>query len=163
MEILKKVDIITEREGGFGGRDPEVPGMYETWLLDPEKLDALLGLKEDEAAVCELSELSEKADSAGGPTYGINKVCVAGCLPLKAKVKGKRKVVIIHTGVFDEKNYATEVSLDERRSQTAYEQPSRFQVARVQKWLIENGYAEEFETPEQVEEVDEPVNEFVED
>lgn len=158
MEILKKADVIVQREGSFG-RDPTEPGMYETWMLNPDVLDSLIDMADDDAALVSTEELGSKGFTANGCAYGINKVCVAGCLPLKARAKGKKNVVIINTGEFDENNYSTDKSIVDRKSNTAYEQPSPYQIKRIQTWLTNNGYVDVAKNDESDDESsDEPSN-----
>lgn len=140
MEILDKSEVQTSREGGNFGRNPDTPGMYEEWMLTNEVLPVLLEMEDNKAATVTVEEMGSSGETSNGCAYGINKICVAGCLPLKAASFGKKKVKILKTDAFNPMNYATDEYIEEKGTKNAYEQPSRAQIARVEKKLEELGY-----------------------
>ena len=137
MEIVDKADVVTSRDGGNFGRNPLTPGMYEEWMLTEEVLPELLNMDEEQAAVVTVAEMGSSGETSNGCAYGINKLCVAGCMPLKASSFGKQKVKILKTGEYDPLNYATDEYIEEKGTKNAYEQPSKNQTARVLKKLEE--------------------------
>jgi len=112
-------------------------GMFEKWVCNREHLEKLLRLDNKNCYFVDIKELGSKAEKPTGCVYGLNKIFVAGHLPLKAEENGE-KIIIKHTGKFDEYLYATKIAIKKGlRGDTVtwYEQPSSHQIKRVQKWL----------------------------
>lgn len=145
MEIVDKSEVVTSRDGGNFGRNPNTPGMYEEWMLTDTVLPLLLEMEADKAATVTVEEMGSSGETSNGCAYGINKICVAGCLPLKAASFGKKKVKILKTEGYDPMNYATNEYIEEKGTQNAYEQPSTSQKNRVLKKLEEMGFEVEDE------------------
>ncbi len=117
-------------------------GIFEKWVCNREHLDKLLRLDNKSGYSVDIKELRSEAERPTGCVYGLNKIFVAGHLPLKADEKGE-KVIIKHTGKFDEDLYATKNTIKKGlrgETETSYEQPSSHQIKRVQRWLDNNGY-----------------------
>lgn len=129
MEILTIDDSFGRRKG-----------IFENWVCNREHLDKLLKLDSNNCCSVDIKEFGSKAERPTGCVYGLNKIFVAGHLPLKAEENGD-KVIIKHTGNFDEYRYATKIAKTEDCGRIySYEQPSTHQLKRVQKWLTINGY-----------------------
>ncbi len=131
------MELVTT-EVSFGRKK----GMYEKWVCNHEHLEKLLKLDNKNCYSVDIKEFGSKAERPTGCVYGLNKIFVAGHLPLKAEEKGD-KIIIKHTGKFDEDLYATKITIAKGLrgdTVTKYEQPSKHQIKRVQKWLDDNGY-----------------------
>lgn len=136
---MKEMELITA-EVSFDRKK----GMYEKWVCNREHLEKLLKLDNKKYYSIDIKEFGSKAERPTGCVYGLNKIFVAGHLPLKAEEKGE-KIIIKHTGKFDEYQYATKNAITNGfrgDTVTPYEQPSKHQIKRVQKWLDDNGFNE---------------------
>ncbi len=132
---MKEMELVTEDMF-----DRKKKGIFENWVCNRDHLDKLLRLDNKSYYAVDIKELRSEAERPTGCVYGLNKIFVAGHLPLKAEEKGER-IIIKHTGKFDEDLYATKVTIKKRtRGETPYEQPSSHQIKRVQRWLDNNGY-----------------------
>ncbi len=120
---------------GFDGKK----GIFERWVCNHENLDKLLTLSNNNCYSVDIKELRSEAERPTGCVYGLNKIFVAGQLPLKAEEKGDN-IMIKHTGKFVEDLYATKITMEKGLREAKYEQPSKRQIKRVQKWLVDNGY-----------------------
>lgn len=148
MDVLKEVEIKVGAGRGAG----RGAGIFEEYLLDKERMTSLLGLPKGSVAVVPIEEIGSEGTTSNGCCYGLNKVFVAGELPLrstpagrrleKSKYVGKKCVIIRHTGEYNVALYATDETIEERVSETAYEQPSDAQIERVKQWLIDNEFVE---------------------
>lgn len=129
MELLTTDDIFSRKKG-----------IFEKWVCNREHLDKLLKLGLNNCYSVDIKEFGSKAERPTGCVYGLNKIFVAGHLPLKAEENGEN-VIIKHTGSFDEYRYATKIAKTKDCGRvTSYEQPSTHQLKRVQNWLVVNGY-----------------------
>ncbi len=136
---IKIVDIENNTRKTKQTREPT---MYEKFLLKKPVMKALLelpiipenyeGTIEKGQAIVNLETLGYTGKAHAGAVNGLNKVFVAGQLPLKA-ITTNKQVAIRKTGhVFDESLYAETTK-----------KVSQVMTERVTKWLIENGFAEE--------------------
>ncbi len=135
---MKEMELVT----GDTIFDRKRKGIFEDWVCNREHLGKLLSLDNNSYYSVDIKEFRSKAERPTGCVYGLDKIFVAGHLPLKAEEKGE-KVIIKHTGKFDEDLYATKNTIKKGLrggTETSYEQPSTHQIKRVQKWLDDNGY-----------------------
>lgn len=117
--------------------DTTKKGIFEKWVCNQERLEKMLNLKNGSGYLVDIEELRSKAERPTGCVYGLNKIFVAGQLPLRATEHGEQ-ILIQHTKEFNEDLFATKNTLNKGLrgdTLTSYEQPSKYQTRRVQNWL----------------------------
>lgn len=153
IELVDASIMAVNKQNGNGKTKP-VGGAYKmteriVWI---NLMDQMEAMKNGRVMPIFNEDLHSKAEKHTGPMYGINKALVTfgrgtglgfKALPIPTEVKNEKYpdktggIYIQYYGVFDEHEYATK---KKQHGLTAYEEPSKKEIARFERFLNENGW-----------------------